>query len=130
MRKSTRYLTVGAATLALFGAGTAVALATSGNAGDPTLIVTINDSHAGGSYDQVFERVYANVTEAGTPVYIYVPEGGIGDPSVDSLNPAFDHNPNDEFVPCPDNAASDYLLTQEQIDYLGAELTDHNRGDQ
>jgi len=125
VRKMTRHLTVGAATLALLGAGTAVALATTGSAGDETLTVTLNDSHAGGSYDQVFEKVYANTTEAGTPVYIYVPDGGIGDPSVNSLNPAYDHNPADAFEPCADNTTAEYLITQEQIDFLGDELTDH-----
>jgi Immune inhibitor A-like, MAM domain len=125
VRKMTRHLTVGAATLALLGAGTAVALATTGSAGDDVLTVTLNDSHAGGSYDQPFEKVYANTTPAGRPVYIYVPEGGVGDPSVDSLNPAFDHNPSDAFTPCADNAASDYLISQDQIDFLGDELTNH-----
>jgi len=91
--------------------------------GDPTITLSINDSTAGGSYDQVFEKAYAGVTDDGTPVYIYVPEGGIGDPSVDGLNPAFDPPGGDpSFVPCADNVASDYLITQAQIDQLGEEL--------
>jgi hypothetical protein len=55
-----------------------------------------------------------------------VPTGALedGDPTgVHSLDPAFDHNPGDEFVPCADNAASDYALTQAQINYLGDELS-------
>jgi Immune inhibitor A-like, MAM domain len=91
--------------------------------GDPTITLSINDSTAGGSYDQVFERAYAGVTDDGTPVYIYVPQGGIGDPTVDGLNPAFDPPGGDpSFVPCADNLASDYLITQAQIDQLGEEL--------
>ena len=97
-----------------------------GEPGDPTMLVHINDSEAGGSYHQTFELAYAGTTTDGTPVYIYVPEGGIGGAEgVDSLDPAFDHNPNDEFTPCADNSADDYLITQAQIDQLGDELADH-----
>ena len=72
------------------------------------MTVPLNDSAAGGSYDQVFVRAYAGTTPDGTPVYIYVPEGGIGGAEgVKSLDPAFDQNPNDEFIPCADNSASD-----------------------
>ena len=35
---------------------------------------------------------------------------------LDSLDPAFDRDPADEFAPCADNAAEDFALTQEQID--------------
>lgn len=91
--------------------------------GDPIITVSINDSAAGGSYDQAFERAYAGVTDTGTPVYIYVPVGGIGNPLVDGLDPSFDPPGGDPaFVPCADNLASDYLITQAQIDYLGEEL--------
>ena len=78
-------------------------MASSGSPGDATITITINDSHAGGSYDQVFERVYANTTDTGTPVYIYVPLGAVGDPTVDSVNPQFDHDTTDAFTPCADN---------------------------
>jgi len=94
-----------------------------GSAGDPTITLPINDSHAGGTYYQPFERAFAGETEDGTPVYIYVPTGAIGGAEgVHSMDPAFDHNPDDEFVPCADNPASDFLITQAQIDYLGSEL--------
>ena len=64
----------------------------------------------------------------GTPVYIYVPEGALGGAEgVDSLDPAFDHNPNDDFTPCADNSVDDYALTQAQIDQLGDELTSQHR---
>jgi hypothetical protein len=106
------------------GATTGVAIASSGSPGDTTITITINDSEAGGSYDQVFERVYANTTTTGTPVYIYVPEGAIEDPSVDSNNPQFDPNPSDEFTPCADNTLEEYTITQDQVDALGDELTD------
>jgi hypothetical protein len=99
----------------------------SGSPGDDTIVVPINDSAAGGTYYQPFERVYANTTVDGTPVYIYVPTGALdeADPTgVHSLDPAFDHNPDDEFTPCADAQASDFALTQAQIDYLGDELAD------
>jgi hypothetical protein len=97
-----------------------------GEPGDPTITVDVNDSEAGGTYQQVFERVYAGATADGTPVYIYVPEGALGGADgVDSLDPAFDPNPGDDFVPCSENSAADYLLTQEQINLLGDELANH-----
>ena len=43
-----------------------------------TITVDINDSEAGGTYEQTFEQAYAGTTEDGTPVYIYVPEGALG----------------------------------------------------
>ena len=96
----------------------------SGTPGDPTLTVPINDSTAGGTYDQEFQRAFAGTSTDGTPVYIYVPVGALdGAAGVDSLDPAFDHNPDDEFVPCADALASDFTLTQAQIDYLGGQLT-------
>ena len=99
---------------------------TVGEPGDPTMLVHINDSEAGGSYHQVFEQAYANTTVDGTPVYIYVPEGGIGGAEgVASLDPAFDQNPADEFTPCAEGDAGDYMITQAQIDALGDELTNH-----
>jgi Immune inhibitor A-like, MAM domain len=94
--------------------------------GDTVMTLSINDSTAGGSYDQDFQKAYSNTTDDGTPVYIYVPVGGIGDPTVAGLDPAFDPPGGDpSYVPCADNLASDYLITQEQIDQLGDELRDH-----
>jgi len=93
--------------------------------GAPTITVPINDSTAGGTYDQVFERAYGGTTADGTPVYIYVPLGAIGDPNVHSMDPQWDWNASDDFLPCADNLASDYMITQAQIDYLGDELRDH-----
>ena len=54
----------------------------------------------------------------GTPLDGSAPVG------VHSLDPAFDHNPDDEFVPCADRSAEDYALSQAQIDYLGDKLAD------
>ena len=96
--------------------------------GEPTITVPINDSEAGGTYDQDFTLVYSNTTPDGTPVYIYVPEGtpldGSAPAGVASLDPAFDPTPDDEFVPCADAAAAEFTLTQAQIDYLGDTLAD------
>jgi hypothetical protein len=100
-----------------------------GSAGDPTIVVPINDSAAGGTYYQPFELRYDGATEDGTPVYVYVPVGAIDaeDNShvedVHSLDPLFDHNPDDDFVPCDQNDPADYALTQAQITYLGDELS-------
>lgn len=95
--------------------------------GEPTITLPINDSEAGGTYDQDFTRVYAGTTPDDTPVYIYVPVGtpldGSAPTGVDSLDPAFDPTPDDEFVPCADADVADYTLTQAQIDYMGAELS-------
>ena len=94
-----------------------------GSAGDLTITVPINDSEAGGTYDQEFERAYAGNTPDGTPVYVYVPVGALdGAAGVDSMDPAFDPTPGDEFTPCAAHSADDYTITQAQIDYLGATL--------
>jgi hypothetical protein len=69
-----------AGALAAGSIGTAVApvaAATTGDPGDPTITVDINDSTAGGTYEQEFERVYAGTTTDGTDVYIYVPVGAL-----------------------------------------------------
>ena len=117
-----RILTAVALAASLIGGAAPAGMASSGSPGDETIVITINDSEAGGSYDQVFEKVYAGATPTGTPVYIYVPEGALDDPAVASNDPAFDQNPNDEFVPCADNDIADYTLTQAQITALGDEL--------
>ena len=96
-----------------------------GNAGDETIVVPINDSAAGGTYYQPFVNAYADETEDGTPVYVYVPTGALdGVEGVHSLDPAFDHNEGDGFVPCADHDPADYAITQEQVDYLGDQLRD------
>jgi hypothetical protein len=94
--------------------------------GDDTITLPINDSEAGGTYEQDFTKVYSNTTPDGTPVYIYVPEGtlldGTAPTGVASLDPAFDPTPGDEFVPCADADAADYALTEAQIQYMGDQL--------
>src|SRR5688500_11545941 len=110
MRPNMRRLTAGSAAAALAVVGlagpamadhTATPPADFGSAGDATIVVPINDSEAGGTYYQPFERAYAGATGDGTPVYVYVPEGALtGAEGVHSMDPDFDHNPVDEFVPC------------------------------
>jgi hypothetical protein len=117
-------LLAGATALAMTFTGAAPAFADL--PGDSTITLPINDSEAGGTYDQDFTRVYSNTTADGTPVYIYVPAGtpldGTAPTGVASLDPAYDHDPGDEFVPCADADAADYTLTQAEIDYMGDAL--------
>jgi len=106
----------------LLGAGQAFAA----TAGAPTLTVPIDDSESGASYDQVFSLAYSGATPDGTPVYVYVPQGAFaGVAGVPSLDPAFDPDPTDDFVPCAENAAGDYVITQQQVTALGNELAGH-----
>jgi hypothetical protein len=126
VRRLTRSVAVGAVITALATYTTPALAHTVGEPGDEEMLVHINDSAAGGSYHQTFELAYDGEAPDGTPVYIYVPEGGIGGAEgATSLDPAFDQNPNDDFTPCADNVASDYLITQAQIDQLGDELASH-----
>nr|WP_147434334.1 hypothetical protein [Micromonospora costi] len=94
--------------------------------GEPTITLPINDSAAGGTYNQDFTRVYANTTPDGTPVYIYVPVGtpldGSAPAGVASLDPKFDHNPGDAFTPCATATAAQFTITQAQINYVGDKL--------
>ncbi|WP_345800965.1 hypothetical protein AAIB33_16075 [Microbacterium sp. AZCO] len=107
----------------------AYAAPASAAAGDPTITLPINDSAAGGTYDQDFTRVYSNTTPDGTPVYIYVPAGtpldGSAPTGVASLDPSFDHDPTDDYTPCADATADEFTLTQAEIDYMGDQLADH-----
>jgi hypothetical protein len=115
--------------VAMAGLGTTGAsAANSGDPGDPVITLDINDSAAGGSYEETFQRVYVGEAPSGTPIYIYVPaayELGEDPTGVRSMDPLTDWNPGDEFTPCAEKDAGDYVITQEQIDYLGAELQDH-----
>jgi hypothetical protein len=102
--------------------------ASSGDPGDPTITLDLNDSAAGGSYEQAFKRVSAGQAPSGTPVYIYVPADydlGTTPTGITSLDPTKDWNPNDSFTPCADKSATDYVLTQAQINVLGDQLTNH-----
>jgi hypothetical protein len=116
------------ATLAGTAVGTAApaVMASSGLPGDATIEITINDSEAGGSYNQTFVKVYDDATSDSTPVYIYVPQGAEdGDAAgVASVDPSFDHNTGDAFVPCATNTAAQHVMTPAQIQALGDELRD------
>ena len=90
--------------------------------GDPTLQIGIGDDVAGGTTQVTFEKKYSGTTTAGTPVYIYVPQGGVGNPSVKGIDPQFDPNPNDAFKPCATEAKESHTITQAQIKTLGDEL--------
>ena len=110
MRSTIRTLVAGSAVAVLTVAGLATPAladhtttppADPGSAGDDFITVPINDSAAGGTYYQPFRQAYAGATPDGTPVYVYVPEGALaGSAGVHSMDPHFDHNPGDEFVPC------------------------------
>jgi len=115
--------------VAMAGLGTTGAsAANSGDPGDPTITLDVNDSAAGGTYEEEFQRVYAGDSPSGTPIYIYLPAAyTIGDDptGVRSMDPLTDWNPNDDFTPCAEKDPSDYIVTQEQIDQLGDELANH-----
>ena len=126
--KLTRGLAAVAVSVPILALAPSGAGASSGSPGDDQITITINDSYAGGSYDEDFEKAYAGQTPDGTDVYVYVPIGalgadGTGDPTVDSVNPAFDPNPGDGIDPCVENAQSDHVMTQDQITALGDELS-------
>ena len=128
-----RSLVAAGAALALAGIGVGVgapaaSAGSTGSPGDDTITLDLGDSAAGGSYEQEFTRVFSGTTADGTPVYIYVPDGtpldGTAPEGVASMDPRQDWNPADEFVPCADDTAADYVITRAQVDHLGAELTD------
>jgi Immune inhibitor A-like, MAM domain len=128
-RSGRRGVVAAGAALALACAGVPAATAAStGSPGDDTIALNLGDSAAGGAYQQEFTRVFSDVTDDGTPVYIYVPVGtpldGAAPEGVASMDPREDWNPGDGFVPCADGTPDDYVITQEQIDHLGHELTD------
>lgn len=107
------------------------AAATSGSPGDELLVVDVGDDVAGGFQEIEFARVFQGTTTPdGTPVYIYVPADAVqADGTLDStgvlgLDPSEDPTPGDAFTPCTQDDASDHLVTQEQIDYLGGQLAD------
>jgi hypothetical protein len=115
--------------VALAGLGATGASATSsGEPGDATITLDINDSAAGGTYPESFQRVYAGQAPSGTPIYIYLPDAyaiGSVPTGVRSMDPLTDWNTGDESDPCTEKDPADYIVTQAQIDYLGAELQDH-----
>ena len=85
------------------GATAGTAVASSGSPGDAQITVPINDARRAVPTTSPSSRPTRNTTATGTPVYVYVPEGALGGADgVHSLDPAFDHNPGDEFVPCAD----------------------------
>ena len=104
-----------------FGAGNA--LASHVTPGAQEITVPINDSTAGVTYNQTFELAYAGTTPDGTPVYIYVPTGALAGggtvEGVASLDPQFDPNPADTFVPCASALNEDFTITQAQVTQLG-----------
>jgi hypothetical protein len=108
MTQFTSRLTAGSAAAALALAGFASpamadhAPGHEGSAGDETLVVPINDSTAGGTYDQVFERAFVGTSTDGTPVYIYVPEGALDGPDdVASLDRPSTTTPATSSSPAP-----------------------------
>ena len=129
MHKLTRRLVAAGAAMVLAALGTtAVAQAhTVGEPGDPTMLVHLNDSEAGGSYHQdVRAGLCRRRPPTGRLSTSMFPRVASAAPRAStSLDPAFDHNPDDDFTPCADNSAADYLITQAQIDALGDELANH-----
>jgi hypothetical protein len=94
--------------------------------GDETITVPVGDDIAGGTTDITFEKVYADETASGTPVYVYAPVGWDvnGGAGVLGLDPQVDPNPDDDLAPCAEREAADYVITQAQVDELGNALRD------
>jgi hypothetical protein len=113
---------------ALMGMSLSAQATSSGNPGDPMITLDLNDSAAGGTYEETFKQVYAGTSPSGTDVYVYLPDAYNvgGDPTgVRSMDPLLDWNTSDGFVPCEDKEPADYVITQAQIDTVGAELAGH-----
>ena len=53
-QRSLRFLMMAALVGSSIGIAAPAVMASSGSPGDATIVITINDSHAGGSYDQTF----------------------------------------------------------------------------
>ena len=123
--RSIRALLGGVFALSILGYGLpAATLAADPVPGDDTFVINVGDSAAGGDVLVTFEKAYANTTIDGTDVYVYVPQGSIGNEDVFGMSPALDPTPGDAFEPCPTKFdAGDYLITQDQINTLGDELT-------
>ena len=121
-----RTLVVLAVALAGMFALSAPAWAADPSPGDPTITVAVGDDIAGGSYPITFEKVYDDVTAAGTPVYVYAPVGWNvnGGAGVLGLDPQVDPNLVDTLKPCAEREAADYVITAPQIDQLGDALRD------
>ena len=99
----------------LVSATAGAALASSGSPGDETIVITINDSHAGGTYDQ--SSSWSSTTPRPTehPSTSTSPKAPLEDETVHDNDPSFDPNPDDDFTPCADNTLAEYTITQEQI---------------
>jgi len=74
-----------------------------------------------------FVRVFSGTTPDGTPVYVYVPTNALTTVELTAtLDPQFDPDPGDEFVPCATAENEDFAITQAQITQLGNELVSAN----
>jgi hypothetical protein len=106
------------------GLAPATVMAADPSPGDATIQIEVGDDAAGGSYLLTFERVYSNTTADGTPVYIYIPQGSLGNSTgVLGMDPDVDPNTGDTLAPCLERTASQYTVTQADINTLGDSLT-------
>ena len=130
MRRSVlRVLVAGVTAIGLSGmVPTTASAANTGDPGDAQITLDVNDSAAGGTYQETFKKVFAGTAPSGTPIYIYVPDAytvGTVPTGVRSMDPLVDWNPADTYTPCSEKVTSDYVVTQAQIDELGNELASH-----
>src|SRR5919112_4895532 len=114
-----------AATLALSASISAgPAAAADQSPGDPTLTLGVGDDVAGGETELTFVKYFEGTTPNGTPVYVYAPDGGVGDvpTGVAGADPQWDPNPNDTLTPCASNATADHQISATPPEGLGNEL--------
>lgn len=120
-----RGITLGVAALTTVGvlSAPAVAVHNEVEAGQP-ITLTLN-MDVGGFFDLTFVQAFGGTTPDGTDVHIYTPQGAFAPASstpVPGVDPRWDPDPTDDFVPCADADPADYRITQQQVDQLGAAL--------
>ena len=105
----------------------AAAPASAATPGEPTITLPINDSEAGGTYDQDFTRVYDG-SHPGRHARLHLRSRrarrstGPRPPASRASTPPSTTTPATSSRPVRTRTCNDYVLTQAQIDYMGDQL--------